>query len=105
MGDSEGAPPVAKRPKLAEVEDEGDAAMAKIFLQLDGVHDKLMQHQEDVERKVAMLRVKMREAAKPLYDERRRLAAKIPGFWRKAVRSLLSTVDTLFPCYTYSPRS
>ena len=86
MGDLEEGPPAAKRAKVEELGASDEAAIAKIFLQLDSVHDRLMQHQEEVERKIAALKAKMREAATPLYDERRRLAAKIPNFWKKAVR-------------------
>lgn len=88
MGDLEEGPPAAKRAKTEEVVESEEAAIAKIFLQLDSVHEKLLQHQEDVDRKIAILKAKMREAATPLFDERRRLAARIPNFWKKAVRPL-----------------
>jgi surfactin synthase thioesterase subunit len=95
MGDHDLEPPVAKKAKLAENSDEEDASMAKIFLSLDVVQDKLLQHQEVVEQKIALLKAKMRELATPLYAERRQLTAKIPGFWTKAVCSPISNVFTL----------
>jgi len=97
MGDPE-SPPPAKKAKVQEsFLEESDDSMAKLFLSLDMVQDKLLQHQEAVEQKIAMLKAKMHELSKPLFDERRRITSKIPGFWRKAVCDPLLTSVPAIP--------
>lgn len=96
MGDPEREPPAKKAKVQESFSEETDDSMAKLFLSLDMVQDKLLQHQEALDQKIALLKAKMHELSKPLYEERRRITSKIPGFWRKAVRAIALRLRLIF---------
>lgn len=85
MADPESVPPPAKRSKVVEEGEETELPLPALYLQLDSIQDRLLQHQEQSEIKINAFKAKLRELAAPLYLERRKITQKIPNFWALAV--------------------